>query len=72
MPVIFGARCSISSSSGFFILTLSSMRQTVGAGGRSEGMMSTLFLHSWVSAPAPFDLVLYQLGMGRMAVGSHA
>lgn len=34
----------------------------VAAGSGSEGMMSTLFLHSWVSPPAPFDLVLYQRG----------
>jgi len=28
-------------------------------------MMSTLFLHSWLSPPAPFDLELYHLGRGE-------
>lgn len=64
MPVIFGPLCSINSSSGFFILTLSGMRQMVGAGSGSEGMISTLFLHSWVSPPAPFDLVLLSARKG--------
>lgn len=64
MQVIFCLLCLIPSSFGSSILILSNLRQRVGAGSGSEGMMSAVFLHSWVSLLAPIDLVHYQQGTG--------
>lgn len=64
MQAISCLLCPIHSSSGSSIIILPNLRQRVGAGSGSEGMMSAVLLHSCVSLLAAIDLVHYQQGTG--------